>query len=204
MKSKKSQREYSAKRAFVFIFALIIILSIYFFKDAYSVWLRVSTAIVFLIFFYVADHLFDIRFEPRHYVYIALIAIFSLLLSDFYYSFPNYDKVQHFIQPMLMCSIIFYMVSKLHLALKWQITFTFFITLGILGIFEVGEYALDYVFDLKLQGVYLRDIQGLEKFHLITDRIDDTMIDLIIGMLGTSLYCFVFGWWMRRRISHLL
>ncbi len=66
--------------------------------------------------------------------------------------------------------------------------------------FELGEYALDYFFDLKLQGVYLRDLQGLEKFNLIVDRIDDTMIDLFLGILGSSLYALVFGIAKRKEI----
>ena len=115
---KEGSASYRAKRWFIIIFTVIILLSIYLFKNAESVWLRASSTIVFLIFFYVIDHLFDIRFKERHYSYITLIAVFSLLLSDFYFFYPNYDKVQHFIQPMLVCSIIFYMVSKLKIALK--------------------------------------------------------------------------------------
>jgi len=132
--------------------------------------------------------MFDVKFKIRHYTFMILIIIFSLLLSPLYFSYPNYDKVQHFIQPILLASMIFHLINKLKLELKWKITFTLFTTLGILGLFELGEYALDHLFDLKLQGVYLRDFEGIEKFNLIVDRIDDTMIDLFLGMIGTLLY----------------
>ena len=196
---KKHLVIYQYKRRTVFGLSLLLLLMIYFFKNASFILRAVSTAGL-LIFFYVLDHSFDIRFRGKHYLFILVIAIFTLLLSPFYHLYPHYDKVQHFFLPLLISSIIFYMVSHLRIELKWKLTFTFFITIGILGLFELGEYALDYFFDLKLQGVYLRDLQGLEKFNLIVDRIDDTMIDLFLGILGSSLYALVFGIAKRKEI----
>ncbi|RZD30737.1 hypothetical protein CXT76_01780, partial [Candidatus Parvarchaeota archaeon] len=92
-----------------------------------------------------------------------------------YFLYPQYDKFQHLIQPILFSSIIFFMISKLKLELKWKLTFTFFIMVGLLSIFELGEYILDYFFNLKLQGVFLRNLQGLEKYNILMDRNDDTM-----------------------------
>jgi len=80
------------------------------------------------------------------------------------------------------------MVSELKIELKWKMVFTFFIVLGSLGIFEIGEYLLDQFFDLKLQGVFLRSIQGLEKYDILIDRIDDTMIDMVFGVFGATIY----------------
>ncbi|MEK6889170.1 MAG: hypothetical protein AABW80_03630 [Nanoarchaeota archaeon] len=80
------------------------------------------------------------------------------------------------------------MVNKLSIKLKWKLTFTFFITLGILGIFEISEYALDSLFDLKLQGVFVRDASGLEKLNIIQEPLDDTITDLVLGILGSALY----------------
>ena len=178
---------YAHKRRTILAFSIIILLSLYFFKNS-SFILRAFSSISLLTFFYFLDHMFDVKFKIRHYTFMILIIIFSLLLSQLYFSYPNYDKVQHFIQPILLASMIFHLINKLKLELKWKITFTLFTTLGILGLFELGEYALDHLFDLKLQGVYLRDFEGIEKFNLIVDRIDDTMIDLFLGMIGTLLY----------------
>lgn len=190
---------YYHKRRMVFALALFVLLAIYFFKNASFVLRAVSTA-GFLIFFYVVDHSFDIRFKAKHYLFIILIAIFSLLLSPLYYVYPNYDKIQHFLQPILICSIIFHTVSHLRLDLKWKLTFTFFIVIAIGALFELGEYALDYFFDLKLQGVYLRDIHGIEKLNLVTERIDDTMIDLFLGVIGALAYGLSFGFVKRKEI----
>jgi len=178
---------YLHKRRTIFAFSIIILLSLYFFKNS-SFLLRAFSSISLLTFFYFLDHMFDIKFKMRHYLFMILIIILSILLSPLYFTYPNYDKVQHFIQPILLSSMVFYLIAKLNLELKWKITFTFFTAIGILGLFELGEYGLDHLFDLKLQGVYLRDIGGIEKFNLIVDRIDDTMIDLFLGMIGTMLY----------------
>ncbi|MEK6850386.1 MAG: hypothetical protein AABX85_02325 [Nanoarchaeota archaeon] len=102
---------------------------------------------------------------------------------------------------MFACSIIFYMISKLHLELKWKIVFAFFIVVAILGIFEIGEFAMDSFFNYKLQGVFLRDIQGIEKFHIIMDPLKDTMIDMIFGILGAGVYCITFAFIMRKKLQ---
>ncbi len=187
MKRPSYYYHYIYKRRTIFVLCLILLVMIYFFQDA-SFLLRSITSIAFLAVFTFIDHFFDIRFRTKHYLFIILIAIFSLLLSPLYFVYPNYDKIQHFIQPVLLSSIIFYMVNKLSIKLKWKLTFTFFITLGILGIFEISEYALDSLFDLKLQGVFVRDASGLEKLNIIQEPLDDTITDLVLGILGSALY----------------
>jgi hypothetical protein len=83
------------------------------------------------------------------------------------------------------------MISKLKLELKWKLTFTFFIMVGLLSIFELGEYILDYFFNLKLQGVFLRNLQGLEKYNILMDRNDDTMADLGLGIISSLIYVII-------------
>src|SRR3989344_3344542 len=163
---------------------------IYFFQDS-SFILRAISTVSLVLLFYVIDHFYYIKFRRRHYVFIIIIAILSFLLSPAYFVYPNYDKVQHFIQPMLVCSMVFFAINKLHLELKWKIVFTFFVVVAILGIFEMGEFALDSLFNLKLQGVYLRDARGFEKFNLLLDPLSDTMIDMALGILGSGIYCTV-------------
>ena len=57
-----------------------------------------------------------------------------------------------------------------------------------LSIFEIIEFLLDQFFDLKLQGVFLRDISGISKFDIMMDKNDDTMIDLILGTIGSAIF----------------
>lgn len=190
MGSKKEIINYKYKRWGVLAIIIVLVFLIYLFKDS-SFALRSISAMGLISLFYAIDHYFDIKFSSIHYFLIIIIAIFSLLFSPLYYIYPNYDKLQHFVQPIFISAMVFYTVQKLKLDMKWKLTFTFFITLGILGLFEIGEYTLDYFFDLKLQGVYLRDLKGIEKFHLILDKNDDTMIDLFLGTLGSALYVIV-------------
>lgn len=184
----KAKIEYRVKRIGVIVTSVILILMVYFLKDSFFI-MRVVTSIALFIFFYSVDHFFQLRFKGRHYIFVLLIAVFSLLLSPLYFVYPNYDKIQHLIQPMLLCSIIFHMTSKIKMSLRWKIIFAFFITTSLLGLFEIGEYLLDYLFDLKLQGVFLRDLSGLNKYHLLQAPIDDTMVDLSYGFAGTLIYC---------------
>lgn len=186
-------KAYRHKRLIVGIISLLTLIAIYLFKDTSSVTLRYSTFIGIIVAFYLLDHLFDIRFEFKHYSFIMIIGVAGLLLSHLYFTYPQYDKAQHFVLPMLLCSIVFFMIHKLKLALKWKITFTVFSVAGILGIFEIGEYIMDLFFNLKLQGVYIRDLSGLNKFNLLLNPLDDTMADLAFGLLGSLLYA-VYAW----------
>jgi len=190
---KEINKAYRHKRLIVSIISLIVLVMVYLSKDASSIILRYSTFIGFIVSFSIIDHLFDIRFKLKHYLFIIIIGAASIMFFHLYFIYPQYDKVQHFIQPMFLCSIIFFMINKLKLALKWKITFTVLCVAGLLGMFEIGEYVLDLLFNLKLQGVYLRDLSGLEKFNLLLDPLDDTMADLSFGIIGSSLYA-LYAW----------
>ena len=82
------------------------------------------------------------------------------------------------------------MVTRLRLNNKWKLIFVFFVVVGSIALFEIGEYLLDYFFDMNLQGVFTRDLSGLVRFNLILDRIDDTIIDMILGVVGIAGYVF--------------
>ena len=60
--------------------------------------------------------------------------------------------------------------------------------LSFLTIHEIGDYLLDSIWDCKLQGCYIRDISGLEKFELVMLKNDDTMVDLILGLIGSLIF----------------
>ena len=198
---KKFHLNYRQKRLIVISISILILIAIYFLKNA-SFTFRAIGLVTAILAFYIIDHFFDVRFRKIHYVFMFLIVALSILLSPFYFIYPNYDKIQHFFNPILVFTLIFYMVNKLRLELKWKLVFTFFIVVAILCLFEIGEYALDYSFNLKLQGVYLRDIGGIEKLNLIQDPLSDTITDLILGVLGAGIYWIIFALIMREKLSH--
>lgn len=197
-KEEDHSKNYRRKRIFVIVVSLLTLSMIYFFMNA-SFILRAISFAAFLIAFYIVDHFFQIHFEAKHYAFILIIGSTGLLLSPFYFIYPNYDKIQHFLLPILVSSIIFHTVSKLDFELKWKLAFTFFVTLSVLTTFEIGEYGLDKLFNLKLQGVYLRDISGLEKFNIVLESIDDTMIDISLGLLGSLTYVISYTFFFREQ-----
>lgn len=178
------RREYRIKQLIVGSMCILIAGMMYLFQNA-DMLLRTIGACMTVIAFYTLDHLYRIRFTSIHYFLMTIIAFASFLLSPLYFMYPYYDKIQHFIQPMMITYIFFFIVSKLSLRFRWKMIFACALTLSFLGIFEVIEYGLDYFFNLNLQGVYLRDISGLNKLQLLIDPLSDTIIDIIYGLLGT-------------------
>jgi len=182
--------DYKRKRNVIIGISLFLLLLVYLLKS-FSIGTRVIGFIFGLIVFYSIDHMFNIGFKLRHYGYIFLILLFGILLSPLYFISENYDKILHFILPILGCFLFFYIINKKNLDFQWKIFITFMFIVSFLAIHEIGEYLLDFIWDWKLQGVYLRDISGLEKFSLVMEKNDDTMMDLILGVIGGLL--FVFG-----------
>ncbi len=192
------QKAYRHKRLIVGIISILLLIAIYLFKDSSSITPRYSTFIGIILTSYLIDHLFDVRLELKHYIFILIMGITAILMSPLYFLHPSYDKVQHLVFPMLLSSIMFFMVNKLKLAMKWKLTFTVLSVVAFLGIFEILEYVLDSFFNWKLQGVYIRDITGLDKFNLLLDPLRDTIIDLSFGIFGSSLYA-IYSWIRHRR-----
>ena len=183
--------EYGNKRRAILAVSVLILGLLYAFKNM-SFFVRALSAIGLLSVFYIIDHYFDMNFKAGHYFIILFIAIIGFLLSPLYFIYPQYDKILHLVNPALFGVIVFYMVSKLKLKLKWKLVFVFFVIAGTVGLLEIGEYLLDYFFNLKLQGVFLRNLQGLQKFDILLGRIDDTMVDMSLGFIGAFSYvCFV-------------
>lgn len=176
---------------FIAITALVAI-ALYFFWDS-SFLVRSVAAVCFLFIFYAGDKIYRIGFTNKHYILFIILIVATVLASQIYFIWPQYDKLQHFAMPILISAMVFFMVNKLKLEMKWKIWYTFFIAVAILGLFELIEYSIDQFFDFKLQGVFARDPSGLNKYHTLLQPLDDTMIDMFFGVLGTTLYCIYLG-----------
>ncbi len=181
---------YKNKRRLLVGFFSFLLLILYIFRS-YSVILRIIGLSLGFVVFYFIDHSFNLEFSLKHYVYFLIIAVFGVLLSPLYFISENYDKVLHLILPIFAASIIFFMVNKLDIKFQWKLLLTFLVIVSFLAFHEIGEYLLDKLLDLKLQGVYLRsEIVGLEatKLNLVQEKIDDTMIDMIFGVLSAIIF----------------
>ena len=152
-----------------------------------SLVIRLATTISVLFSFYLLDYVANLQLRMRHYVFVITILLAGVMLSPLYFLFGWYDKVLHLIQPMFLASIVLYIVTPLNISSRWKFFFTFFVVLGGLGLFEVGEYLIDVAFDSKLQGVFRLTGVGLV---LVQSRIDDTIVDLLFGVVSTLVYLF--------------
>lgn len=122
---------------------------------------------------------------PRIHQLDFLVLAFTLLAYplgsclDFYARFPGYDKLVH----MLSGAFVSLLCILLYCALKperrigrgdfWlALLFTFFGSMAVAGLWELGEYAISL-----LTG---RDVQ-----HAIDTGVGDTMQDMLVCMIGT-------------------
>ncbi len=179
--------KYKNKRRLIIGLSILLLILFYIFKNTFFLF-KVMGIIFGLWVFYFFDHAFNIKFKHIHYIIISIILFCGIILSPFYWVYPNYDKFLHLVMPILASLIVFYVTKKLDIDFKWRILLTLTSVITLLTLLEVGEYLFDLFWDLKTQGVYIRDVSGLEKYDLVLDRNDDTMIDLMLGIGGTLLY----------------
>ena len=179
--------KYKNKRRLILGISILLLVFFYVFKN-YSSFSRAGSFILGLLIFYFWDHAFQVHLKFRHYLYIIFILFCGMLLAPLYYTYDIYDKILHFTMPILASFIVFFMVNQLKIDFKYKLLITLTSVVTILVILEIGEYLFDQFWNLKLQGVYLRDSSGLTKYQLVLDRNDDTMIDLILGFLGSLIF----------------
>jgi len=192
---KKKDRGYKIRRDVFFIALIAFLILVLIFRryvgffHFINILSMVGLAIVIL-FFHIGNKAFDIGFKKRHYFFIVIMSVFGIALGFLLYTFPYYylDKLQHLIFPMMYASILLYMVRKLKLTKGWTLFFIFAVVVASLSIFELMEYFLDLMFDWKLQGVFFRTSQVEGGFKLLLSRIDDTMVDILLGIIGTLIY----------------
>jgi len=166
----------------IFLFALLYAL-----KNT-SYFTRASTFIFSVVMFFIVDYFFALNFKKRHYLIFILISAAGVLLSPLYFISSSYDKILHLSSPFFISILIFFLINKLKTKFSIKLLLTISIVIALLTLFEIGEFTLDKLFDLKLQGVYLRDYSGVEKLNIIMDKNDDTMIDLILGTISALIF----------------
>ncbi len=175
-------------RHILYIVVGIIILAILYALKNTNYFVRASGFVFSIVLFCLFDYFFQLEFKRHHYLIFIFIAATGVLLSPLYAIYTNYDKVLHLISPVLFCILVFFMVNKLNTKFSIKLFISVMIVISFLALFEIGEYGLDKLFDWKLQGVYIRDYSGVEKLNIIMNENDDTMIDLILGSIGSLLF----------------
>lgn len=178
---------YKNKRNLVIGISLFLLLIFYLFKNL-SESVRVFGFIFGICLFYAIDHMFNQEFKLIHYYLIIIILAGGILFSPFYFMFESYDKILHFLFPILASFIVYHIADRQKVGFQWKLLITFMFIISFLAIHEIGEYLIDLLFDFKLQEVYIRDISGLEKLNLVLSAHEDTMIDIILGFFGGLIF----------------
>jgi len=175
------------KRVILISIGVILLILLYALKNT-SYFTRVATFIFSIALFYFTDNFFKLDFKMRHYILVTIIATTGILLSPLYFLYSGYDKILHFVSPLLMSFLVFFLVNKTKVKFSTKLLITFSVVVMLITMFEIIEYAVDQFFNFQLQGVFKRDYSGLVKLNIIMNKNDDTMMDLILGSIGTLFF----------------
>ena len=194
------------RRRIIITLVSLFILLLYFSRNL-SIIISFLIAIVALLLFRYIDKSFNLKSPEIYYIYIFIIFGLGPIIGEggspfgFYYRGIVYDKLLHFISPIMISAIMFFILNRVDITLKWKLLMTVGLVFGILGSFEIGEYLSDVLFGTLHQGVYLKDFVVAVKYQVVIAPIDDTMQDLIFGLLGSIV--FIFGKFLdvRRKLN---
>lgn len=109
------------------------------------------------------------------------IALWLNVLGEiifYYHNSEYYDKFLHFSVSLLMTVLIYEYYSK---SPKIKKDMVFFTILGMLSLWEIYEYIVMVFFGIPTQGI-------VRKGGFVQSPIDDTMMDLIYGAIGSIVY----------------
>lgn len=179
--------EYKHKRRVILGFLILLLIFLYIFQNVSGL-VKATGSILAVLTFYFIDKAFKIDFKLQHYFYVLIMLILGIIFSPIYFIYSIYDKFLHFTIPIFISILLFYVIDRLDIKFQWKLLMTFMSLLSLLTIFEIGEYLLDILFNLKLQGVYIMELTRLQKYNLVQARIDDTMIDIILGIFGAGVF----------------
>ncbi|MEK6826499.1 MAG: hypothetical protein AABX90_02630 [Nanoarchaeota archaeon] len=180
------------KRRIVIALSSVFILLLYFSRNLSIIVPFIITIVALILFGYI-DKAFSLRFPERYYIFTFLIFIMGTVIGGtvpfgLYYRIPIYDKIIHFTSPILISAIVFFILNRLNITLKWKLLMTVGLVFGMLGLFEIGEYLSDVLFGTLHQGVYLFDFAEKVKYEVVVTPIHDTMQDLILGLFGSLVF----------------
>lgn len=152
--------------------------------------LRKESALIFTFGSFIASWLLSFIINRKKiknsdkYLIMINIALWINLLGEimyYYNEFIHYDKVLHFTVGIIITVIVYqyYLMS-----LKVKKDMIFFTVLGMLAIWEIYEYLLGVFLNYPAMGVIING-------EVLISKLDDTMIDLICGSIGSIIVLFI-------------
>lgn len=181
------------RRRAIIVLVSILLLLLYITRS-FSILIPFSISLIALLLFSYIDKSYKFNFPERYYIYIFLMFLLGSIIGPgnppfgLYYRGVFYDKFLHTINPIMASAILFFIINRLEITLKWKLLMTVTIVFGILSVWEIGEYLLDNIFGSFHQGVYLKDFLTQNGFSEVSGALTDTMRDLIFGLIGSIIY----------------
>jgi len=132
---------------------------------------------------------------PEYYLLFVNLFIWADLIGEVfrvYYIFIYYDKILHFIVPLLLAEMatFYFRMKKVRIGLAH----IFMMIMGILALFEMYEYTLDYLLHMTAMGVLINS-------SWVMSPLADTMADLACGALGAIVFLIIY--WIKDKGKHL-
>ena len=123
---------------------------------------------------------------------IIYLSIWLHVFGEFYF-YTNvwfYDKILHFFVPLFITAMVFEYMNKKNQKLKLEYFYIsiFLIVVGMLALFEISEYFIDVLFSEGLKWKMMGVFNSLGEIRF--SELNDTMLDLIFGVLGSITYLF--------------
>lgn len=151
-------------------------------RDDYHLIISLGTPLVFpaLWLFYKMFH-----FRRVHQLEFLIVAFTFLAYPlgsclDLYRALPGFDKLAHCLSGVfvsLLCLVLYYALKPGHcIEVKdaaLAMAFTFFGSMAVAGLWEIGEYILSAIVKIDLQRV-------------LTTTVSDSMLDMIVCLIGTA------------------
>jgi hypothetical protein len=129
-------------------------------------------------------------------ILLFLMVLLQLVLGearDYYTNtnFPHYDKLVHFLLPMMLTVIAFmvvytwYAIGKLYASKAVIMVLIVLVTLGVGAFWEIIEYSSDELIYPNVPGWH--HFQGSQTEDALHDTMNDLIVDFIGGLVGAGL-----------------
>lgn len=186
---------------YITLIALAISIIIDIFTHAYY------RALIWAVFFLIFIALFKkSKIPPIAHFSLSLLLLLSILGEYLFYNlFPFFDKIVHFLSPIILCVLVFNLAKDKIKNKTFLILFCIASIIALSVIWEITEYSFDNLVDSKMQGVYLAEGKffGLyeRQYEPVQTEIDDTMSDLIYNCLGSLVFGLAYFFKNRKKLK---
>jgi hypothetical protein len=143
---------------------------------------------------FIASYLLSVIFDKAgigsKYLLFANIAIWAGIIGTlgFYMGSLYYDKALHFLDAIFITFIVWqHYTSQVRSKARksaWKPILVLLMVMGLMVLWEIGEYSTDILSGVHSQGVF--DATG----QVLVSRIDDTMQDMMAGLVGVIVALF--------------